>query len=412
MNISRILIPAAWLLSLTAAFIIGGKIRSTQTTTSASETRNNSSYGSTSQNSSSRNFTSARKKSLARQTTIRSSEDLDINSIASCDDPIERTSDLLKLIDTLGPNDFQQVIADFRALGITQERMSEYGILLHAWAKVDPLGALDYAEEHTGTQFARQTILTSWAGNDPESAVLWAKEHHEGEGANPWLIGVIRGIASNDPARATEVLHDLPLSRERGTALSAIIPQIAKQGQEAAVLWLDTITDERLHLGATSYLAANLSKTDAAGTAEWVSTLSESEGKSRAAAEVADAWADQDLQSALAWTDSLEGSSRSSAAQKVIGTYAKENPGEAAAWLRTMSDDPKYNDISRSYIWNTARTHPEFSLAQVGEMQDSRSQDRYYERILRSWKNQDANAAEAWMNNNAVSDKLRNKVNK
>lgn len=415
MNTSRILIPAAWLLSVAAAFMIGQKKQPSSSETSPSAEQKNSSYLPYSRRSTAGNSSSSRKNSHSRQTSKNSSTsdlaDLNISTIANNNDPIDRASDLLKLISTLGPNDFKQVVADFRALGITGERMSEYGMLLHAWAKTDPLGALDYAEQNTGTQFARQTILTSWAGTDPESAILWAKEHHTGEKANPWLIGVIRGIASNDPTRATEVLHDLPLSRERGTALASIIPHIASQGHETAIRWLDTITDDRLHIGATSYLAASLAKTDAPATADWVSTLGESEEKARAAGEVADQWADDDLPSAIAWTDTLDGNSKSSAAREIIGPYAKENPSEAAAWLHTMTDDPKYNDISRSYIWNTARSHPEFSLAQVGEIQDPKTQERYYERILKRWKSQEADAAQTWMDNHQVSDELREKVN-
>jgi len=413
MNISRILIPAAWLLSVAAAFMIGQKKQPSSSEKSPSAEQTNSTYLPYSRRSNVRNSSPSRNNSSSRQTSKNSSVNgLNISAIANNDDPIDRVSDLLKLINTLGPNDFRQVVADFRGLGITAERMGEYGMLLHAWAKADPLGALDYAEQNTGTQFARQTILTSWAGTDPESAVLWAKEHHTGEKANPWLIGVIRGIASNDPTRATEVLHDLPLSRERGTALSSIIPHIASQGHENAIRWLDTITDDRLHTGATSYLAASLAKTDAPSTAEWVSTLGESEGKARAAGEVADQWADDDLPSAIAWTDTLDGNSKSSAARKIIGPYAKENPSEAAAWLHTMTDDPKYNEISRSYIWNTAQSHPEFSLAQVGEIQDTKTQERYYERILKRWKAQEADAAQAWMDNHQISDKLRDRVNK
>jgi hypothetical protein len=412
MNLSRILIPAAWLLSIAVAFIIGGKISPSLEKQSASSTGNSSDYISPRRRASEESTPSARKGTVNRQTSSHSSRDLEISSIVNNDDPIARASDLLKLIGTLGASDFQAVVADFRDLGITRERMGEYGMLLHAWAKVDPLGALDYAEAQTGTPFARQTILASWATDDPDSAVTWAKDHHEGEGANPWLVGVIRGLASTNSTRATEILSDLPYSRERGSALSAIIPHIARQGQEKGILWLETITDERLHAGATSYLAANLAKTNPERTAEWISSLSDSDAKTRAAGNVAEEWAERDLQSALTWTDTLDGSSKTNAARELIGTYAKENPEQASAWLKTMSGEPGYGKIVESYIWNTARSNPEASLAHIPEIQDPKSQYRYYERILRSWKGRDPQAAAAWMDNNDVSKNLRKRVNR
>lgn len=415
MTVSRILIPTAWLLSLSVAFIIGGKT-TTQTTNPSSDDEKNplrsSRENSTILRNSANGHSSTRKNTHSRLSPSKPSRDLEIADIASNEDPIARTSDLLKLIDTLGPNDFQQVIANFRDLGITQHRMGEYGMLLHAWAKADPLGALDYAEEHTGTRFARQTILTSWAGEDPESAVMWAKEHHEGDGANPWLVGAIRGIASHNPSRATEVMLELPFSSERGEALSAITPHIAKQGHDQAIRWLDTITDESLLSGATSYLASNLAKTDPTKTAEWISSLNDSEAKSRAAGQVAEQWAEQDLSAAVTWTDTLDGRSKTKAAGEIIGAFATENPSEAAGWLTSMRNDPDYEHVVHSYIWNTAHNNPEASLAQVTEIKNPHAQSRYYERIVRRWKDSDPAAAAAWMNNNQLPEETIKRINR
>jgi hypothetical protein len=412
MNSSRFIIPIAWLFSIAAAFVIGEKTTPSSENHSKTSSSRSSLLQSESQHSSAGRASASRRKTPSSKSRSHSSQTHDIRSIIQNEDPTTRASDIIALINTLGPNDFQQVVADFRAQGITKERMGEYSMLLHAWAKVDPLGALDYAEQNTGTPFARQTILTSWASDDPDSALLWAKDHHEGDGANPWLIGVIQGIATKDTTRATEILHELPYSRERGKALSTIIPHIAQQGQEKAILWLSTITDERLATGATAYLASSLAKQNAPNTAEWVSSLEESEGKSRAAREVARQWANQDLSSALAWTDTLDGASQINAAREVIGLYAKENPTEASSWLETMSNTPGYENVVRSYIWNTAQTNPELSLSHIPEITSQKSQRKYYERILRSWKNRDANAAENWMDQHAVSDKLRNRINR
>jgi hypothetical protein len=80
-----------------------------------------------------------------------------------------------------------------------------------------------YAKEKTGTNFARQTILSAWAKNDTEGAVAWARDNFDsdakGADANPWIVGVIEGISSIDLGRATELLEELPFSRGRGQAL-------------------------------------------------------------------------------------------------------------------------------------------------------------------------------------------------
>ncbi len=413
MKTTRLLISALWLISLIAAFIIGGKINtpsaSRQHSEDTSSTHRPSQRLRSGTHPSSTRHTIAGNKTKTRAGSSHQRQ-LSITEIAQNDDPISRANELLRFINRLGTDDFAQVVAEFRELGITQERMGEYAMLLHAWAKVDPLSALDYAEKNTGTRFARQTILTSWAADDPDAALLWAKEHYKGDGANPWLIGIIRGVVGKDLARATEILQTLPYSRERGEALSAIIPHIAQQGIEKASEWLESISDERLREGGTSFLAAALARHDPKATAEWVASLPESNGKSRATRQLAGEWARQDLSSAIAWTDELTGNERTSAAREVIAEYARENASEASAWLNSMANEPGYENVVASYIWNTAVSSPPLALSHVAEIENPETQTHLYEKILQRWHKHDASAAESWMDENSIPEDLRGKI--
>lgn len=410
MTASQLIPPAIWILSVSAAFIIGQKMTSEPTETSAHESPRQSRHTATSTRNPSSSRITSTKTPGSRSHHSSSAQKLEISEITTSDNPLQRTRDLLELIDTLGPNDFQQVIADFRSLGMTRERMSEYSMLLHAWAKADPYSALDYASEHTGTPFARQTILTSWSAQDPESALSWARENHEGDSANPWLVGVIRGLAMSDVSRATEILHDLPYSRERGEALKAVIPHITSQGHDSATRWLNEIHDERLLTGATAAIASGLAKRNPEQTAQWVSTLDSAEAQNRAAASLAKEWSDQDISAAVAWTDQLSGTTKTSAAYEVMGNYAREYPNQAAGWLHSMSGEEKYQTLVQNYIWSTARNHPEASLAQISEIENSRNQNRYYERILGNWSHSNPEAAEAWMNNNQLPEGVKERI--
>ncbi len=135
MNTSRILIPALWLASLVAAFVIGGKINSSTNDKTSSSDSHNGRRSAHRQAGTSSSGPSARRKNTGGRLgslSTSSSRDLDITDIAKNDDPIARANDLLRLINRLGADDFAQVVADFRELGITRERMSEYGMLLHA----------------------------------------------------------------------------------------------------------------------------------------------------------------------------------------------------------------------------------------------------------------------------------------
>ena len=55
---------------------------------------------------------------------------------------------------------------------------------------------------------------------------------------------------------------------------------------------------------------------------------------------------------------------------KSFGEYAREDAAQAATWLQSVSNEPDYEKVVESYIWNTARRDPAMSLAQVPEIQD------------------------------------------
>ncbi|MFK7909427.1 MAG: hypothetical protein AB8F34_02375 [Akkermansiaceae bacterium] len=412
MKTTPIILATAWIATLVAAFTIGSKLNPSEDDKVADRSENREA-GRSSLRSASRDrepSAGSRSGGSGDRDKSTSGNEPEIKEIMNSQNPLARTQALIDLINRLGPDEFEQTVADFRGMGITRERMSEYAMLLHAWGKTDPLAALEYAKENTGTPFARQTILASWAEDSPDSAISWANSNHEGEGANPWLIGVIRGIASSNPEKASEIMATLPYSRERGDALSSIVPHIAKLGKDKANEWLNTLEDERLRAGGAAYLADIMAKSNPAEAAEWVLNLRDEEAITRAAGSVADEWAEVDLDAAISWTDSLPEKAKTSAARQVIGHYASEDPAKASAWLSTMSDQEGYQDVVSSYIWNTARENPEMSLSKVAEISDERSRLRYYSRIYDRWQQRDTDSAQAWLQNSQLSEEVKKSI--
>lgn len=311
-------------------------------------------------------------------------------------DPIERTRAWLEFVNSIEPGDFESVVASFRALGITDSRMGEYSMLLSAWAKSDPLQALEYAQAHTGNPFARNSILTAWAGYDPEAAVKWANEHHDGEGGNPWMIGVIRGIAASDPARATQLLASMPYSEERGEALGVLLPSILAQGADAARAWAEGITDEMLKEGAIGRLAEAMAAKDPAGTADWLAR-NPGEAADRSMDNVISTWMASDKDAAIAYYKNLPGGDlRSNALRGVANSMALEDPRAAADFIDANAADA--NDrVYQQFVWHSFGESPEIAANYIGKMSNPRDQERMYQRVLDGWLRRDFQSASNWI---------------
>ncbi len=372
------------------------------------ETRSSRSAGrdSGSQDASSRKISRTQK---AERGEAGSSKDrlARLEAIIRGENPLERNRALLAFLDQLGPGDFEAAVAHFRSLGITDGRNGEYSLLLTAWAQADPLAALTYADDNTSGGFAQATILTSWATTDPDAAIRWAQANHEGDDPNPYLPGIIRGLAQSDPARATELLASMPRSEERGKGLDFILPHLLQQGSDATRAWIATLTDDALKNGAMERVADKLAATDPAGTASWL-LANPGQAADRRMDDVYSAWANKDHQAALSSYSALPaGDARSNALRGVISSIATESPKAAISLMNRYPDDVT-DRVVQSVVWHSFGSDPATAITAIARIGDERQREQMYKRTLEMWKERDPDAANAWLLKNSGSSGVVN----
>ena len=319
-----------------------------------------------------------------------------MEEIVRGENALDRSRAMLSWIDSLAPSEFEAAVAKFRSLGLTEARMGEYAMLLTAWAEADPMAALAYTTANTRGGMATGTVLAAWASRDPESAIAWAEAKHEGEEANPYMIGIIRSLAATNPTRATELLQALPFSGEHGEALRAMMPHLLKDGPDAAKAWIASLSDERLRDGATARFAEEMAKTDPAATASWLlSNLGEA--STRSVDEVFEQWAQTDKEAASASFASLpQGDARTRALRGLVTIEARTDPQAAA---KLMNSHPADVDDRMVYhfIWNSFDKAPGVAAGQIALIGDADSRNRMYQRALGSWLEDDQAAAQRWI---------------
>ena len=326
-------------------------------------------------------------------------------------DPIERTQAWLNFVNSIDPSEFESVVASFRGLGMTESRMTEYAMLLSAWGKKDPLQALAYAQENTGNRFARNTILSTWAAYDPAGAIQWAEQNHEakeGEG-NPWMIGIIQGLAATDPARASQLLAGMPYSEERGEALGALLPTILAQGNDAAKAWAEGMTDDALKQGAIARVAEAMAAKDPAGTADWLSR-NPGEAADRSMDNVISAWMETDKDSAVAYYKALPaGDIRTNALRGVANNMAMEDPRAAADFLDANAADAD-DRVYQQFVWHSFGEAPDIAASYISKITNPREQEQMYGRMLDGWLRRDFDAASTWINGNTLPENVSQRV--
>ncbi|MBK1825946.1 hypothetical protein [Haloferula rosea] len=357
---------------------------------------------------------SQRSKLTGREPRDRSSSETEalvqeMVDIMASTDPLTRTQEWLDFVNGLDPDRFEEVVAEFRAKGLTNGNMTEYAMVLTAWAKVDPLSALDYAKENTGSPFARNTILASWAGTDPNGAIQWAESNHDGDGANPWMVGVIKGVVANDPYLATELLGNMPYSEQRGDALTAILPHVLNQGPEAARQWVAGLSDDRLRNGAIQRMAGALAKTDPEGTANWLASTP-GDGATGAMDNVIGTWAREDIQAATSYYQGLPaGELRTSALRGLSNQLAMSDPQAAASLIDANPGDAS-DRVYQQFVWHSFREDPALAANYIGRIENDRERDSTYRRMLEGWLRRDFDSANAWISSNELPEDVSKRI--
>lgn len=328
-------------------------------------------------------------------------------SVVRITDAFARQRALMDLIDTLGPAEFAGVAEQFRELDHLGDSRGEYALLLRGWAKADPLTALEYVAQHPGGERSRDTILSTWAGNDAAGAERWALDHHQGDGPNPYLASVIRGIAGNDLAEASRMAQSMPLSRERGEAVDAITQALFLQGTAAAMAFPASIKDEALRGGFVAAIANRLIDKDVNQAATWVASMAQGDLQNRAARRVADALAKQDPQAAAAWVHTLKPEAQGEAARGVIPAMSRDDIAGTARWVSGLVGTPNYDKVVEEFVWSCNTRAPEQSAAWIQGVTNPDQQRRLYYRMLGEWAKKDAGAVKQWVASNTVPDDIK-----
>lgn len=422
MNSKTGLFAAAWAVSCGAAFLVGrGSSDSPETAENLASKTNpaTSSARAASRGGSSPGTSTSTGRSASASTGSSSSGQIEAvreeaKALKNMTDPIARAEKFLEFVKNLSPDQYLDAVDAYREGGIENEQFGEYRMLLSAWAQVDPLQALDYAKEKTGTSFARQTILSAWAKNDTEGAVTWARDNFDSEAkgadANPWLIGVIEGISSTDLGRATQLLEELPFSRGRGQALDAVFAEVASSGPENAKRWIASLTDEKLKSGAAGRLAGQLAKEDPRAAAEWASSMGAEILKS-SAGEIVQQWADEDLSAARIWVESQPEEIVASAGPALVREMIQNEDVVAASdWLAGYEGNPAFDDSVKSLVWHSMGDEPALAADWIMRLSSTDDQRNTFHRMVGRWMSNDEAGVVDYVNNNPVPEGIKQRV--
>jgi hypothetical protein len=184
------------------------------------------------------------------------------------------------------------------------------GSKLQSWASVDPPAAILWALKADAARVSDDSLrqlASNWARDDPDGALRWVRGEAAASERAVVLAGAIDGLAVYQPARAAELLSQLP-------------PGSAQEG-------------------SAMMIAGSWAAIDPPAAAEWVLRLPSGKARDNAAVGVVASWTAWDLANAAKWMERLPaGSTRDSAVAYYSAKVVSTDPQGAASWAATITD--------------------------------------------------------------------------
>jgi hypothetical protein len=407
------LIAVSWLIALGIGLMIGrgsvsGISLSEQAKTTAGNEASRARLSASGQSESpDRRRGASRKKSFSK--FIGSEEErqtqamIGLSDILNTSNRVERTRQMLSFIDQVGDDEIAGVIAGFQEAGWVEFNRGEYSMLISTWMDRDPFAAIAFLDENEADGWTRKIAISAWASENPEAATN-AIEGLEDEGkVNDWVVGLIEGMARNDPEGALRTLKDLPGGDTKWQAIRGILPEVVLRGAAFAGEWIEQIEEPKLQRDTAKRLAHSLAERDPESAGEWIGNITSVETRRDASEVVSEIYAQQDLEAAKEWTESLPLDTMTEAAEGVAKHLAREDPAAAAQWLLKLGDNPDLDGARIRFLREATKAAPQIALENVSTLSRANDQERYYRDILNRWKKDDQQAAIAWASEHSES---------
>ena len=236
---------------------------------------------------------------------------------------LERMGSYLDALRSMDSSNVQDVVGAFEALPAGYGRHLEMKLLMRSWSAINPESALEYAlqnlDEKSERRFGVSEALAGWATQDPDAALAWAKANNQKNSPedNPYILGVIKGVAESDLDAANRRLLDLPSGNAKWQSATFLAQEYTKKSTGEAIAWANQFpnSDPRLRETILGQIGARVARQDLQATANWVEDMATEPASKRIMDNLLTQWVSQSPMDASNWVSEMEGNNAPDAAR-------------------------------------------------------------------------------------------------
>ena len=275
------------------------------------------------------------------------------------------------------------------------------GLFVGVYGSIDGPAAIEYAKKlpGPGRMFGSAAALGGWAATDADAAIAWVDENQpEGRESIMAKAGILRGLATSDPARATEYLQSLPENTEGlGQLVDTVANEQMKQGIDVATTWAVNLSTETLREEAFEQLGDEYARQDPVKAASWIEAHAGNAYTEEAVEEIADEWAEIDPAAAVDWAGRLPEATQATAMESAFQEWEESDAEGASAYLQNMESSPTKDAAIAGFVSDLGKDEPAMAIEWAQTIENEETRTEALTDVARDWYRADSEAASAWI---------------
>lgn len=299
----------------------------------------------------------------------------------------------------------------------------QMALFLRAWGKLNGAAAMEAVGE-LGRDPRRRgqagiAAITGWASVDPDGAKAYLATVENDWEKNTLAHGIVSGLASSDPAAATDFVFQMDteqrgaiakmederaregVERARAYAFDRQLDTIAtaqiQRGMNNATAWAEGLPEGSIKASAFDRVAENFAREDPQAAADWVKSHAGEEYAERAIREVAEELGREDPSAAVRWLAELPDESQSRAIHQSMERWTKEDPVAAGEYLTAMPPSATRDAAVRSFANELDGSEPRVAADWAGTIANEEVRIEALNGVARSWIRSNPDEAREWL---------------
>ena len=255
----------------------------------------------------------------------------------------------------------------------TVENESMLSVLVSEWAKKDPHGATEFAQELKRSDLVYQGCL-EWSQQNPDEVLRWIKQNEDNAGQQRYLtMAVYKGMAKTDPLGAVGRVEQMPAGAQRDELMTITIDEWAKQDVHEVFNWLETTEITPQFSDIYGQVMGRYIEQDPVSAATLISAMQSCDQKVNFASQVAVQLAEQNVEHALEWVKTLdEGNAKKYALQGLVDRWSNgDEAGAALDYVMADDNNQQFKDLFTTVALNLSHRNPELLIKTFDQMDEA-----------------------------------------